>query len=239
MKNLRDIAIEELVIANRILGHEGILDAYGHISVRNPDNPSQYLLSRARSPEVIEAGDICNYSHDGTPADSSDSIPYIERYIHGAIYEVRPDITAICHNHTLSILPFGISKNVALKAVIHTARFLGTSAPVWDIAEEFGSDTDLLVRNMAQGRSLARSMGKGSIALMRGHGSVVASNDMASLVTMCIGMDRNAKVQREAMMFGEYRSLEEGEISASAIPAQKGRGDNRAWEYFQRRAGII
>ena len=235
----RDVIIEELVSANRILGHEGILDAYGHVSVRDPDDHNRYLLSRARSPEVIEESDICSYDLEGQPLDSESSTPYIERFIHGAVYEARPDVLAVCHNHTLSILPFGISKSVTLQAVIHTARFLGTGVPVWDISQKFGTDTDLLVRDMDQGRDLAQTMGTGSIALMRGHGSVVASNDIVSLVKMCIGMDRNARVQRDAMVLGDYRPLEAGEILATGSPRQVGRGDNREWEYFRHRAGIF
>ncbi|MCU1419054.1 MAG: ribulose-5-phosphate 4-epimerase [Mycetocola sp.] len=235
MMTKREAAIEDLVIANRMLGKEGILDAFGHVSIRDPENPQRYLMSRARSPEVIEPSDIMLFEMDGAPVDSPE-VPYIERHIHGAMYEARPDIMAVCHNHTLSVLPFGISTTVKLTAVINTARFLGEGVPVWDIAEDFG-DTDLLVRDMTMGRSLALRLGNKPVALMRGHGSVVASDDIARLVTMCIGMDRNARVQLEAARLGEFRALTAGEVAVEGYDAGRG-GDNRAWEYFKRRAAL-
>jgi HCOMODA/2-hydroxy-3-carboxy-muconic semialdehyde decarboxylase len=233
----RDAMIEDLVLANRILGNEGILDAYGHVSIRDPDNPARFLLSRARSPEMVEIEDILEFELDGTPVASSDAVPYVERFIHGAVYEARPGVTAVCHNHTLSILPFGISTSVPLRGVIHTARFLGAAVPIWDIAEAVGPDTDLLVRDNEAARSLARTLGDGSVALMRGHGSVLADDDLVRLVTMCIGMDRNAKVLLAAAQLGSYRPLEPGELTAVGYDNGRG-GDNRAWDYFKRRAGL-
>ena len=238
MSDERRALIENLVAANRILGHEGILDAFGHVSVRDPDNPQHFLLSRARSPEMVQVEDILEFELDGTPVTSPNAVvPYVERFIHGAIYEARPEINAVCHNHALSILPFGISTSVELRAVINTARFLGPSVPVWDIAAEFGAESDLLVRDVEMGRSLARSVGDGSVALLRGHGSVLASDDVARLVTMCIGMDRNARVLLDAARLGSYRPLEPGECTAVGYDSGRG-GDNRAWEYFKSRAGV-
>jgi ribulose-5-phosphate 4-epimerase/fuculose-1-phosphate aldolase len=233
-----DELIDDLVSANRVLGHEGILDAYGHVSVRHPHDPGRYLLSRARSPEVVEASDIITYELDGSPVgNSSKAAPYLERFIHGAIYEARPDVSAICHNHAMSILPFGVSTSVQLRGVIHNGRFLGDAVPVWDIAAEFGEDTDLLVRDMTMGRSLAATLGDGSVALMRGHGSVVVTDDVVRLVSMCIGMDRNARVQMDATRLGSYTPLADREMKAEGYDHGRG-GDNRAWEYFKRRASI-
>jgi HCOMODA/2-hydroxy-3-carboxy-muconic semialdehyde decarboxylase len=228
-----------LVTANRVLGNEGILDAYGHVSIRDPENPQQFLISRARSPEVVEVVDILAFRLDGTPVDvSSGATPYIERFIHGAVYEQRPDVSAVCHNHALSILPFGISDSTPLNAVIHAARFLGPSVPIWDIAAEFGGHTDLLVRDIEMGRSLAKTLGDGSVALMRGHGSIVATDDVVRLVNMCFGMDRNAKVILDAARLGSFRTLELGEMSAPGYDGGRN-GDNRAWEWFKKRAGLV
>jgi ribulose-5-phosphate 4-epimerase/fuculose-1-phosphate aldolase len=240
MSKQLDIAVSELLSANKILGHEGILDAYGHVSVRHPNEPDHFLLSRARSPEVIEPADVLEFDLSGSPVGRNSEALYIERFIHAAFYELRSDVNAVCHNHTLSVLPFSISAAVHLRAVIHSARFLGSEVPVWDIADEFGAGTDMLVRNMDQGRSLTRSTGHGNVVLMRGHGSVVAGPNLRRVVSMCIGMDRNAKVMLDAYQMGEVVPLHAGEISGDGSLIRGGNTtDDRAWEYFQRRAGII
>lgn len=226
---------DELVSANRILGHEGILDAFGHVSARHPDNPERFLLSRARSPEVVEDADIGEYDLTGEPVVPDGPPPYIERYIHAAVYAVRPDVGSVCHNHTPSILPFSISKTTRLRAVVHSARFLGAEVPVWDLAAEFPGEWSALVRNLDYGKSLAGCLGSKSIALMRGHGSVVVGRGVQEVVSHCIGMDRNAKVQEVAMRLGDYTPLTEAECEG---PIPVAVADNRAWEYFRRRAGL-
>src|ERR1051326_8363010 len=166
-------ARRELMLANRILANEGVLDYYGHVSVRHPDKLDHYLMAWARAPQLVEEADLIEFELDGTPIDANGRVPYLERFIHGAVYEKRSEVMSVCHNHTLSILPFGVSKSVKLTSVIHNGWVIGGEAPVWNIADEFGADTDLLVINMEQGRSLARTLGQRRLALMRGHGSVV------------------------------------------------------------------
>jgi HCOMODA/2-hydroxy-3-carboxy-muconic semialdehyde decarboxylase len=144
----------------------------------------------------------------------------------------------VCHNHTLSILPFSISKSVRLRPVIHTAAVLGGDVPVWNIADEFGSETNMLVINMEQGRSLARSVGQGRLALMRGHGSVVVGNDAPSLVSACINMDKNAKVQIQALQLGDFIPLAPGEINRPWVAPSVPPLPDRAWELLVRRAGF-
>jgi ribulose-5-phosphate 4-epimerase/fuculose-1-phosphate aldolase len=230
--------MRDLVIANRILAHEGILDAYGHVSMRHPERADRFVMAWARSPELIEEDDLIEFSLDGKSFDPGGRAPYLERFIHGAIYEQRPDVNTVCHNHTLSILPFSISRSVRLKAVIHTGRVLGEDVPVWDIADEFGSSTNLLVMNMDQGRSLARTLGDGRLALMRGHGSVVVGSDIPGVVAACIAMDKNALVQLQAMQLGEITSLAAGEIAMPPRPSEGPPLPDRAWEYWSRRAGF-
>src|SRR5204862_5665464 len=131
-----DSVRRDLVIANRILAREGILDAFGHVSVRHPENPRRFIMSWARAPELIETEDLLEFGSDGEPIQPGGKHPYLERYIHAAIFESRPDVHAVCHNHTASILPFSISKTARLRPVIHTAAVLGGEAPVWNIADE-------------------------------------------------------------------------------------------------------
>lgn len=228
-------AHRDLVIANRLLAREGILDAFGHVSVRHPEDPQRFIMSWARAPELVETEDLLEFGLDGEPIDAMGRFPYLERYIHAAAYADRPDVMAICHNHTASILPFGISKTARLRPVIHSAAVLGGEAPVWDIADEFGRNTNMLVVNMQQGHSLAHTLGAGRIVLMRGHGSVVVGGTIPAVVSACINMDKNAKVQLQAMQLGEYVPLAPGEIDRPSIdPGRVGMPD-RAWEAFVRR----
>ena len=228
-------AREDLVAANRILAREGILDAYGHVSIRHPDHPDRYIMSRARSPELVDDDDLFEFMLDGTPLQDMPA-PYIERFIHGGVYEGRPEVTAVCHNHLMSILPFSISRDTRLRPVVHSARALARGdVPVWDIADESGTETDLLVRSMDQGRSLARALAGGLVALMRGHGSVVAGLDVQQVVQTCVGMDRNARVQLQALQLGGIIPLHDGETDQSN---RRLSNDNRAWEYWKVRAGL-
>jgi HCOMODA/2-hydroxy-3-carboxy-muconic semialdehyde decarboxylase len=233
-----EAARRDLVMANRILAHEGILDAFGHVTVRHPHHADRFLMAWARAPELIEDGDLMEFSLDGTPLDTSGRTPYLERFIHGAVYEQRPDIIAVCHNHTLSILPFTISKTARLRPVIHTGAVLGGEVPVWNIADEFGSSTNLLVTTMDQARSLARTLGRRRLALMRGHGSVVVGADIPAVVTACTAMDKNAQVQLQAMQLGEFIPLAPGEIDRPWVAAGEPPLPDRAWEAYVRRAGL-
>jgi ribulose-5-phosphate 4-epimerase/fuculose-1-phosphate aldolase len=230
---------EELVIANRVLAREGILDAFGHVSVRHPEHADRFLLAWARAPELIEEDDLLEFNLDGSLAQQTAKSPYLERFIHGAIYEARPEVMAVCHNHTESILPFGVSKSVKLTPLIHTAHVLGGPAPVWDIADEFGTETNLLVVNIEQGRSLARTVGQGSIALMRGHGSVLAAASVPDLVSLCINMDKNARVQLAAMQLGDVTPLHPGELTRGGWVQRTDQPPlpDRAWEAYVRRVG--
>jgi ribulose-5-phosphate 4-epimerase/fuculose-1-phosphate aldolase len=228
----------ELVAANRILGHEGILDAYGHVSVRHPGQESHFLLCRARSPENVEVTDVLEFDSEGELVGDADVIPYIERFIHAGVYQARPDVTAVCHNHAISILPFSISRSAALRATINASRMFGDGVPVWDIAEEFGDSTDMLVRSIEHGRSLARALGPGPVALMRGHGSVVAAAGLRQVVDRCLNLDRGARAQLSVMALGEARSFTEAELAPHpALPAGA-TADDRAWEYLRHRAGL-
>src|SRR5215468_7388175 len=164
-----DFILEELVTANRILANESIVDSFGHVSARHPDNPKHYLLSRARAPERIERSDIVEYTLDGAAIDKNAGAPYVERFIHGAIFEARPDVHSVVHNHSPSVIPFGVTGR-KLKPLLHMCANIGHEVPIWDSHDKFG-DTALLVDSVAMGRDLAVAVGKGRTALMRGHGA--------------------------------------------------------------------
>ena len=168
MSNL-DTLIQDLVIANRILAKEDVVDAYGHVSVRHPDDPSHFLIARSLAPELVTAEDIVELGLDGQPVGDEKRTLYLERFIHAAIFEARPDVMAVVHAHAEDTLAFGIANATKLRPVIHSGSFIGTEVPVWDIADNFG-DTNLLVTNMEQGRDLAKCLGGNNVTLMRGHG---------------------------------------------------------------------
>jgi HCOMODA/2-hydroxy-3-carboxy-muconic semialdehyde decarboxylase len=226
--------IEELVTANRILAREGVVDSFGHVSVRHPDDPQRYLLSRSRAPDCIEEDDIMEFALDGTPVDAGGRAPYLERFIHGALYEVRPDVMSVVHHHSESVIPFGVTGN-KIKPIFHMGALMGHEVPVWDSRDRFG-DTALLVENMEMGRDLAKRIGAGATALMRGHGATVAGKDIRRVVYTSIYLEVNARLQKQAMDMGEIKFLTAGEVEQ--VTSRTGSyGINRAWENWCRRAG--
>jgi ribulose-5-phosphate 4-epimerase/fuculose-1-phosphate aldolase len=211
-----DFHIGQLVIANRILANEGVVDAYGHVSMRHPRHPERYLLAWSRSPELVERADIMEFTLDGHPVRDDSRALYLERFIHGAIYEARPDMHAVVHAHAEDVLPFCIT-TTPLRPVIHSGSFMGAHVPVWDIADHFGEHTNLLVTNMAQGRELARCLGSNSVALMRGHGFAAAAQSLIEVVRMSVYVPRNARALMATMRLGgEVKSLSHCEIAARA-----------------------
>jgi HCOMODA/2-hydroxy-3-carboxy-muconic semialdehyde decarboxylase len=229
-------ATADLVIANRILAHEGIVDAYGHVSVRHPRDPTRYLLARSLSPEMVQQADIMEFDLEGTPAGGDSRQPYLERFIHGAVYEARPEVLAVVHAHAEDVLPFGITAT-PLRPVIHSGSFMGAQVPVWDIRDRFG-DTNLLVTNMPQGRDLATCLAGNNVALMRGHGFVAAARSLIEVVRMSVYVPRNARVQMAAMQLGDVKPLSRGEIDARNAGYKPHSPETwRAWEYWATRAG--
>lgn len=228
--------LTDVVIANRILAHEGILDGFGHVSVRHPEDPGRYFLPRSRSPELVTLEDLIEYTLDGAPVEDGGRPMYIERAIHGAIYEQRPDVRAICHNHADAVIPFSVT-GTPLRPLMHIAALIGERVPVWDIAGEW-EGTDLLVRTLEQGRSLARTLGSGRVALMRGHGSVVAAATLPDVTITAIYLARNAAYQLAASRLGEPTFLAPSEVASAIETHSRPNVVERAWEYWRARAGF-
>jgi len=228
-------SIGDLVIANRILAKEDVVDAYGHVSIRHPSKPDHYLLSRSRSPEFVTREDIIEFKLDGTPV--GDTRPaYLERYIHGAIYEARPEINAVIHSHAEDVLPFSISKT-PMCCVAHVASDMGSHVPVCDIADKFGDATNLLVINMEQGRDMAKKLGKNSVVLMRGHGFSAAADGLLKLVRMSVYLPRNARILLASMRMGEFKAMSENEIKTRNNFRAGSPEMQRGWEFWAKRAG--
>lgn len=226
--------LDELVTANRILAREGVVDAFGHVSIRDPGRPDHYWMSRARAPECIEVEDLMEFALDGAPVDPAGRKPYAERHIHGAVYEQRPDVHAVVHNHSPSLIPFGVT-NTPLRPIMHMCASMGTEVPIWDSRAAFG-DTNLLVTSLAMGRDLAAALGHRPVALMRGHGCVVAGSSLRNVVFNSIYLELNADLQMKAASLGEITFLSDGEVSA-VLETRSSFTYERAWEYWCRRAG--
>ena len=227
--------LKQLVVANRILAKEDVVDAYGHVSFRHPDNPERMFMSRSLPPDLVEHGDLMEFHLDGEPVEDRRQ-PYLERFIHCGIYQARPDVHAVVHAHAEAVLPFGIT-DVPLGAVVHSGSFIGSRVPVWDIADKFG-DTTLLVTNLSQAKNLAESLGDNSVALMRGHGFAAAASSLIEVVRLSVYLPRNARVQLAAMQLGKFKPLTEGEIAARAAVYKPHSVQTwRAWHYWANRAG--
>lgn len=226
--------LDELVTANRILAREGVVDAFGHVSVRHPERAGHYVLSRARAPECIELDDLMEFAPDGTPVDPRGRKPYAERFIHGAIYEARPEVRAVVHNHSPAVVPFSIVRT-DLSPVMHMCAGIGRHIPTWDSRTTFG-DTNLLVTTMEMARDLAAGLGPRPVALMRGHGCVVAGGSLREVVFNSIYLQLNAELQLKATTLGETIFLSEGEVAA-VMKTRSSFTYERAWEGWCKRAG--
>lgn len=191
--------IEDLVAANRILAQHGVLDAWGHVSIRHPANPERYLLSRARAPALVSAEDIMEFDLDSNPVDQRDRRVFLERFIHGSTFKARPDVHAVVHSHSPTMIPFSITDE-PLKAVSHIGSFLGQDVPVWEI-RDVGITQGLLVTNNTQGASLAKCLGHRPCTLMRGHGNVVVGPNIKIAVQRALYAEVNAQQLAVALSF--------------------------------------
>lgn len=228
--------IRDLVIANRVLANEDILDDFGHISVRHPHDPQRYFLSRSRSPEVVTVDDIVEYTLDGEPTTPSTERPYAERALHGAIYMARPDVNAIAHHHQRSVLPFTVT-DLPLKPIFHMASVIGHEVPKWDSQPEFG-DTNMLVDDLERGHSLAKVLGQGTAALLRGHGAVCVADNLAAVCFISVYLAVNAKVVLETLPHGTPTYLTKGEVEKAKKLLLGDMPLVRAWDYYKARAGF-
>ncbi len=230
-----EAALRDLVIANRILANENVVDAYGHVSIRHPADPGRFFLSRSRSPELVARADIMEFGLDGAARGGDGRTPYLERFIHAGIYERSPDVMAVVHSHAEEVLPYSITDE-PLRPVIHSAGLMGARAPVWDIADRFG-DTTLLVVDMEQGRDLAAALDGHRVVLMRGHGFTAAARSLSEVVRLSVMLPRNARILTTALGFGRVTGLSPGEIGRRLQMNPDGPEFHRAWEYWATRAG--
>jgi ribulose-5-phosphate 4-epimerase/fuculose-1-phosphate aldolase len=224
--------IDDLVAANRILSHQGVLDAYGHISARNPARADRYWLSRSMAPALVTAEDIIEFDLDSNPVRAGENRLFFERVIHGEIYKARPDVMSVVHNHSPSLIPF-CNSDTLLRPMVGNAAFLGAGAPVFDI-RTVDDEGDLNICTVPQARGLADALGSHWIVLLRGHGAVAVGESIWQCVRHAIIAERNARQQIEATILGDVKFLTQSEIAFAR--RSKPKDPDRAWRLWKQQA---
>jgi HCOMODA/2-hydroxy-3-carboxy-muconic semialdehyde decarboxylase len=227
--------VDKLVVANRILYRQGVVDGFGHISARHDKSPGHFLLARNMAPALVRRDDIITFDLDGAALDAEGRRVYLERFIHGEIYRARPDVQAIVHSHSPSVIPFGVTGQ-PLRPIFHMSGFLGEGAALFEIRET-GGDTDMLIRDNRLGKALADTLGARSTVLMRGHGSTVVGTSIEQALYRAIYAEVNAKLQLQAVTLGEvnYLNPREAAMAAATNDTQLA----RVWELWRREIGTI
>jgi ribulose-5-phosphate 4-epimerase/fuculose-1-phosphate aldolase len=225
--------IDDLVSANHILANENVFDGFGHVSVRHDQRADRFLIARSMAPALVSAEDIVECDFAGEVHDAQNRKSYLERFIHSAIYKARPDVVAVVHSHSPSIIPFGVT-GARLRPICHMSGFLGSSVPVFEIRDAVGESSDMLIRSQALGVALANTLGQNTVALLRGHGNVVVGVGIKQVVFRAIYTEGNARLQAESMRLGEpvYLSEDEARNSAEVNYTQV----DRPWDLWKRKA---
>lgn len=234
-KSAGPVAVEilaDLAAASRILAARGVVDGFGHVSMRHPDAPDRFLMSRSIAPALVVPDDIIEYDLDSVPCNANGRGNFLERFIHGEIYRMRPDINSVVHSHSPSVIPFGLVKT-EMKAMFHNAAFLAAGVPVFDIADNFG-DTDMLVCDCAKGAALATALEGKDVALMRAHGSVACGPTLQTAVFRAVYTEVNARIQHYAQALspdGDLAVLNKVEGTLADVPNQT--AGMRAWQLWR------
>jgi HCOMODA/2-hydroxy-3-carboxy-muconic semialdehyde decarboxylase len=227
--------IEDLVVSYRTLAAEGVIDAYGHVSVRSERDPGRYLMARQLAPELVTEADILEFDLDSKPIDPRDRKFYNERYIHGEIYKARPDVMAVVHNHAPAVVPFSCTSRATLKPIFHMSAFIGLGVPNWDIRDA-QKGSDMLVRTPRLGASLAKKLGKYPAVLMRGHGSTCVGENLQRAVGRSVYLELNARMQFQAIVLagprGRINFMDAREVAANV----SWQNYDRSWNLWRTRA---
>jgi HCOMODA/2-hydroxy-3-carboxy-muconic semialdehyde decarboxylase len=227
--------IEDLVVSYRTLAEEGVIDAYGHVSVRSDKDSGRYLMARQLAPELVTEGDILEFDLDSKPIDPRDRKFYNERYIHGEIYKARPDVMAVVHNHAPAVVPFSCTSRATLKPIFHMSAFIGLGVPNWDIRDA-QKGSDMLVRTPKLGESLAKKLGKYPAVLMRGHGSTCVGENLQRAVGRSVYLELNARMQFQAIVLagprGRINFMDSKEVAANV----SWQNYDRSWNLWRMRA---
>lgn len=228
--------LSDLVLANHILFNEGVVDGFGHVSVRNPSNPERFYIARSIAPATVTLDDLLQVDLDGVVHDVRNRRTYVERFIHSEIYKARPDVQSIVHSHSPTVIPFGVT-GTRLRPVCHMSGFLGNKTPIYEIRDFIGERSSLLVTNQNLGRALAETLGDKNVALMRGHGSVAVGSSIKQVVYRAIYTEVNARLQAQSLAMGDPIYLTKGECE-DTVEAMEVHLD-RPWQLWVRRVKAI
>ncbi|MEE8333311.1 MAG: class II aldolase/adducin family protein [Alphaproteobacteria bacterium] len=230
--------IDELVIAYRVLAAHGVVDAYGHVSVRKPDDPERYYIARALAPELVTRADIFEFDLDSLAVDDKGQSMYLERYIHGEIFKERPDVHAVVHNHSPSVIPFGVTE-VPLRPLVNTGAFIGLGVPIFEI-RDFQPSGDIIISSPYLGQALANVLGASPAAMMRGHGATVVAESLPLVCVRSIYLEVSAKLQMQAIMIagqgGKVVYLDEDEVRATVGRQDAKETWRRGWTLWRAKA---
>ncbi len=234
MLSITSALLDELVAANRILFNQGILDAFGHVSLRDPDDPEAFHLARNLAPARVTAGDIVAYRvATGEALDAAAPQGYLERAIHAGVYRARADVGAVVHSHAAALVAFSVGRH-RLRPVCHMSGFLGANGPpLFDSRDHPGADADMLVRDGATAEQLSRCLGDGSVVLMRGHGATVVAPTLRRAVFRAVYARVNASLLAQALPLGDVTYLDDREARASAVHESQ---VDRPWELWRQQA---
>lgn len=197
--------LADLAAASRILVANGVVDGFGHVSMRHPNAPNRYFMARSVAPALVTPDDLIEYDLDSVPCNANGRASFLERFIHGAVYKARPEVNAVVHSHSPSVIPFGLV-DVPIHAMFHNAAFLAAGAPVFDIHEKFG-DTDMLVGNLEKGLAMCEVLGSHDVLMMRAHGSVACGPTLQTAVFRAVYTEVNARVQHMTVALGAGRPM--------------------------------
>ena len=225
--------VEDLVTANHILFDQGVVDGFGHVSARHDQDPDRFLLSRSMAPGLVTPADVMEFDLDGVPVDPRGRAVYLERFIHGEIFRLHPEVRSVVHSHSPAVIPFGVSRT-ALRPLYHMSGFLGAGAPVFEIRDAAGPATDMLIRNRELGHALAVKLGDHPVLLMRGHGSVAVGPSVRQAVFRAVYTEVNARMESEALRLGDVTFLNEQE--AAQATATNAALVDRPWELWRKKA---
>ena len=224
--------LADLAAASRILAAQGVVDGFGHVSMRHPSAPGRYLMARALAPALVTPGDIIEYDLDSNPCNAAGRGSFLERFIHGEIYKARPEVMAVVHSHSPSVIPFGLV-DVPMRAMFHNAAFIAAGVPVFDIREKFGA-TDLLVSDVGKGVALTEIMGKQDVVLMRAHGSVACGPTLETAVFRAVYTEVNARIQHWTTALGGGAPISALDLEEARLADVVNQGAGlRAWQLWR------
>jgi len=227
--------LRTLVLANRVLYRQGVVDGFGHVSARDPASADRFLLSRSLAPGRVTRDDLMAFDLDGNALDGDARAPYLERFIHSEIYRARPDVAAVVHSHSPSVIPFGAVRR-PLRPLYHMSSFIGAASAIFEIRDAAG-DTDLLIRDRALGAALARALGDSTVVLMRGHGSTVVGGSVEEAVFRAVYTEINARLQAQALALGDPIFLTDGEATRATATNRSVLA--RAWDLWVQDVGPV